>query len=284
MKWRKLTSLCWSSAAAGVEPIHDLWSVSGVETEIVSETEDAKILLPDSGARWEVVFPLEDGDLLNKFAIKEPSKADVRRLCLQFGFLHRTSRFDVHGHEQVIFQETHQLWAEELHLLWLVMQLHHALENDDMVEVQVLLPKADQVWRTPSLREFHRAAREGVLRQRLTLDEFRPIYRQVHEAWKREDVQTIIARTIAWKAGTASVDVVVVDGVLQITLVPPDLLSAVWLRMAQLVANKSAFLKCHHCGLVYTPESRRSHSDKMYCSKRCKQAAYNARKPSRRSP
>ncbi len=68
------------------------------------------------------------------------------------------------------------------------------------------------------------------------------------------------------------------DGRLSRVLVPPDLISAIWLQLAEYACSGARLFRCQHCNepfTVGTGTGRRKTA--MYCSNACKVAAFQAR-------
>lgn len=124
-------------------------------------------------------------------------------------------------------------------------------------------------------------------------DELRPyVWRWVTEAPSNTEALLRIAR--AWvqdrindalggtrQVGTKASARVVFDSdreKMTIRVVPETLIGAIWFQCARVLALNPTFRSCAHCGKWFelSPDTRRRQS--IYCSNRCKVAAYRAKK------
>ena len=67
------------------------------------------------------------------------------------------------------------------------------------------------------------------------------------------------------------------DNGLGLSLVPSDLLGAVWCQFALAITKDSDFRRCNECGRWFEVTQKVARSDKQYCSNACRNKAYRKR-------
>lgn len=88
---------------------------------------------------------------------------------------------------------------------------------------------------------------------------------QARVDWDLPTIRHAVIEIINRKVGGHTVQVVLSDkGTLTVSLVPKDLLSGLWIQLAQHVAGSMGFWQCEHCGTLFA-RVKGTHKDKRFC-------------------
>jgi hypothetical protein len=108
--------------------------------------------------------------------------------------------------------------------------------------------------------------------------------RRAAQVWLQEELNKAMARDDDGRAATTTRVLFDLNRKrMGVHIVPRSLLAAMWFQCANALTGGLHFRNCAHCGRSYevSPEARRKQS--IYCSDRCKVAAYRQRKKKQES-
>lgn len=128
--------------------IHLAWRKPG---KVTWQTVKNQRTLTFGQVEGQVCFPLARQDVWKRFAVQQPSEADIEALCLSYGYL------VMPGHSNNDKEQAYSFWAWELRLLWIVARLSDLLrqprKNTLNDEVRAILTFED-IYRYRQLNPF----------------------------------------------------------------------------------------------------------------------------------
>lgn len=243
----------------------------------------------------EHIQPLQDPDLWLKFAKKDPKQVDILKFAKKYGTLysdHPKSNY-IDGEEYLVVERIID-WKIEMQMLNLGFEIWENLTSGDIERAKNLLPR-----RYNKNLSWNALRGSGILYFGFSTGySFEKELEEQISEMSEETLWVMLTelieeRMVPTSLGLAGGGIYNMERKKrEFAIRPQYLASALWNQFAQAVASGAIHSKCQNpkCGRLFavgvTPSvvdgkaRKKSHADRMYCSKACKQQAWREKRKS----
>lgn len=285
LPWQRLTAVTWSDKhprrdAVLMDPAPEWLEERLLHIQRQDDEANEDVLVAAVGATWKANTPLTDPHLWDTFAKENASRRQVTELCRKYGFLRGQFRYpgsqrkDEFGDDQTTrFRETYADWQQELNALFFAKDITFYLGNGQGSQL-VDLPQ--QVWgkiRTEALYKPTMVDRYETLEE-ADIDWTDPPWRTA-DLTPEQQLANSLHYMLRKRLRGIKLKLVDIPGAYypQVRLVPPDLITGLWLQFALSLEGTRTLKLCRTCGQPFVARK----SDAQHCSSACKQRAHRAR-------